>query len=357
VGAHQLRRRSNLRHVVLAACLGLVVAWLLEADRADATAFSLLGKQKKKNKIVWKKQLQGQELLVKTGWPFFSIQKIPPKRVVFDTASAMVETTRDDVLQFPFRTDNKAKLSIAFPRMDGRLGLSFKDPVLDLDSDEIPHVLEVDYTQKVPKVGQVTGRLSSEGDWGLVLNRDVKNVGKVRGEIDSDSEWAVDLLADYPSIRGITPQVRYGLTQDGARVAAKLSAPLTKKAKASYAVANNAGNYKVQDLSHDLSLDYAPSTSQKLRLQAAYNNQLGKPLQASATYVRGSRDAQLSATATLRNYNVKAWTRKAEVGMTLNHEGGKPVGSPTFDMRVGKVVGGVQLNQDKSPTYRLGIQM
>mmetsp|Transcript_52160 Transcript_52160/g.124292 ORF Transcript_52160/g.124292 Transcript_52160/m.124292 type:complete len:381 (+) Transcript_52160:46-1188(+) len=350
-------QRCRPRRALLVTCVSLALVWVMSAPTAhDLTALSLPGRKKKSRRFV--KRMGDNELILSLSFPPFKVRKIPPKPCRLQSLSAQVESPHESLLQFPFRTDNSVSAALEFPRVDGRLAVSVKDPVIDLENtDDALQAAEVSYSQRVPKAGVLGGRLSSDGEWGLSIDREVPNLGLVHGDINSNSDWSLDLHADYPRFRGITPEVSYGFTQDGVRVKAMLSAPLTKNLQANYSIANDAGNYKPQEFDHRMLLKYSKG-AQSLATQAQYNSQLpSKPVRASATYAVAGRPGVFSATASLDKYSLRARSKLVEAGVTLDHATGKPTGQAAVDARLGKVVGGVLLGNGDKPKFRVGLKL
>lgn len=219
--------------------------------------------------------------------PQLDFRKTPLKAVSFTGASASVhgELSGSSFRGFPYTTRNLASISLGLPAMDAKLQIALEDAATAGGDIESPQTAaELTYEQQVAGLGSIGLRARSSGDWAATLGRAVEDIGFVNGSFNSNLDWSLDLEQAYPDVKGISPSLTFGATQDGVRVKGVVDADLTKSIHGSYAVSNTAGKYSPATLIHETRLTMArgPHT---LEAEAAYNRDFAKiPFKGSVAY-------------------------------------------------------------------------
>jgi len=363
----RLRQRSGGRAALLLAAVGLLPValgpWGL--SEAESTQAGLLPEPLKKDKVLFQKQ--GYELRLsprRSNSPVFKavpkivFRKIPPQPISLVSASGSLESNLDkEIAGFPFTTSNTGSLALGFPRAQGVVKLSLKDP--PASDDDVLQSAEISYEQALPGAGQVGARVTSKGDWVAFWNHKVEDIGNLRTTLNSQLDWSADLDTTYPAVKGIHPTVSYGATQDGMRVRAKVDGGLAN-AYGSYQVQNEAGKYQPRDLVHDARVVYTQGRN-SIEADGKYDRRLPKrPFKGSLSYVARTKPGTLTASVDLDRYRLKADTGYAQVSAAVAHNAGDGKGylggRPTeFGVRTGPVSAEVRLNGSRQPRVRLEV--
>jgi len=358
-GQH-LRRAPKSVHLCLAA-LGAVLCLSLHSQ---APAAALFARGAKRRRLV---ELKGWEVLLLKGKgkvpiPGLKIRKIPLKPVTLSVGgSTKSSLSKKDMLGFPFTTQNIGILQIGFPRIAGRLRLALDDPTTGPSSDDAHGVAEMSYEQQLKHDGVFSGKLRSNGEWSAALSRDVEDLGHLRGGLNSQLDWNIDLDTSYPAVKGVSPSLTYGATQDGMRVKADLESQLTKNLHGSYAVQNLPGKYSPIDLLHDVKLTLSPAKQKHaMEVAARYDRKFAKvPVRGSLTYRMQTRPASLETSVDFDQVRLKARTAKAQLTASLSHKADEDGFRPAeVEVKVGKLAASAQLQRgQKAPRVHLSMDV
>jgi len=365
----RLRRGSGGRVALLLAAVGLLPValgpWALSEAAAGSTQ-ALTLPEWKENKVLFTHS--GYELRVmprktknKVGKaiPKVLFREIPPQPVSLVSAMGSVESEMDkEMMGFPFTTDNAGSLAVGFPRVKGLLKLSLQDPPVSAELEDAVKAAELSYEQRVKGVGHVGARVKSNGEWTASVDRMVEDIGHLHTTLNSQLDWSVDLDTSYAPVKGISPAVSYGATQDGMRVRAKLNGVVAQGTTGMYQVQNLPGKYTPMDLVHDARLEYSSASGrQSVTAEGQYDRRLPKrPIKGTLSYAVHTSPVTLTAAVDFERARLKAATRFGQVTAAVGlkapakGEGQRPA---EIGVKLGPVSAQARLNGSRKPRLRL----
>eukprot|EP00439_Symbiodinium_sp_Y106_P019540 s1596_g2.t1 len=288
--------------------------------------------------------------------PGFQFRKIPLQLLTFGFGGlAESDATKSAITGFPFTTDNSVSLQLGFPRIGAGFRLGLEDPALSAEgADSTQQLLSMGYQQRLPGGGQLASWLKTTGEWGAAFRHEVEDIGIVTGGLNSQLDWNLDLNTTYPTVKGFTPSVSYGATQDlrdmrdyvallasqdGMRVNAHVDKDISKRWHTSYTVQNIPGKYSPVDFVHDGVVRFA-SGPHTLQATASYDRQLlKKPLQGSMSYTFQKRRMALQALLDSQRYQLALQAGPAQVAasrpLAADEDGKRPT---HLEVRIGQVL-------------------
>mmetsp|Transcript_25293 Transcript_25293/g.57075 ORF Transcript_25293/g.57075 Transcript_25293/m.57075 type:complete len:365 (+) Transcript_25293:67-1161(+) len=342
--------------LALALLSTLLLSW--SVVKAPPTAFlSKKHHHKGKQQVLFRKF--GYELVMSPGkgkvpLPGFQFRKIPLEPWTLSVGGqAESDASKSALTGFPFTTDNAATLLLGLPRIGGRVRIGLEDPALSSEGEDTSQQMEAGYEQRLPGGGRLAARMRSTGEWGASFLHEVEDIGEVRGGLNSQLDWNLDLNTTYPEVKGFTPSVTYGATQDGMRVHARVDKDFSKHWHASYDLQNIPGKYSPVDFVHDGAVRFTagPHT---LQATASYDRQLLKrPVQGSVSYALQTRHAALQASLDSQQYQLAMRAGPAKVAAVLsraNEEGERPA---SLELRVGQAAATILADGTNKPRIRL----
>ncbi|CAE7197013.1 mkkA, partial [Symbiodinium sp. CCMP2456] len=281
--------------------------------------------------------------------PGFQFRKIPLELLTFGFGGlAESDATKSAITGFPFTTDNTVSLQLGFPRIGGGFRLGLEDPALSAEgADSTQQLLSMGYQQRLPGGGQLASWLKTTGEWGAAFRHEVEDIGIVTGGLNSQLDWNLDLntlgmracalhqrspnmLLPLLKVKGFTPSVSYGATQDGMRVNARVDKDISKRWHTSYTVQNIPGKYSPVDFVHDGVVRFA-SGPHSLQATASYDRQLlKKPLQGSMSYTFQKRRMALRALLDSQRYQLALQAGPAQAGAAVPRKKQDQLGSQGY---------------------------
>jgi len=355
--AWQSRAIRGALRIVCLSSLAVVLSHTVMGQSSNLPTAGLFSRSRQE---YFRYQIKDYELALYKGKviPRLSFRKIPARPVNIASISSSVESTADKEMSgFPFTTMNTGSIQFGFPRVDGKLKLSMEDPPLSADAEDTAKVVDLEYAQTVPGLGDVTAKARSTGEWGASLTRDIEEVGKLRGSLNSQFDWSIYLDKTYTPVKRITPSFTYGATQDGLYVRAQMDAALDKAAAAMYSVQNAPGKTSPSELQHDCKLSLSSSSNRHvLEMKGLYSSKLPKmPFRGSLTYLTKIRSGTLEATVDFDNYHLKCLMPYGQVAAKIARvmeDDARPI---EVDLRLGKVSAKASMKGgSESPRVRLG---
>lgn len=338
-------RRDGAKVPKLLMLFALASTLFLSVVKAPPTTFlSKRHHHRGKKQVLFRKF--GYELIMspakgKVPIPDFQFRKIPLELLTFGFGGlAESDATKNAITGFPFTTDNTVSLQLGFPRIGGGFRLGLEDPALSAEgADSTQQLLSMGYQQRLPGGGQLASWLKTTGEWGAAFRHEVEDIGIVTGGLNSQLDWNLDLNTTYPTVKGFTPSVSYGATQDGMRVNARVDKDISKRWHTSYTVQNIPGKYSPVDFVHDGVVRFA-SGPHSLQATASYDRQLlKKPLQASMSYTFQKRRMALRALLDSQRYQLALQAGPAQVAASRSLSADEDGKRPThLEVRVGQVL-------------------
>lgn len=319
-------RRDGAKVPKLLMLFALASTLFLSVVKAPPTTFlSKRHHHRGKKQVLFRKF--GYELIMspakgKVPIPDFQFRKIPLELLTFGFGGlAESDATKNAITGFPFTTDNTVSLQLGFPRIGGGFRLGLEDPALSAEgADSTQQLLSMGYQQRLPGGGQLASWLKTTGEWGAAFRHEVEDIGIVTGGLNSQLDWNLDLNTTYPTVKGFTPSVSYGATQDGMRVNARVDKDISKRWHTSYTVQNIPGKYSPVDFVHDGVVRFA-SGPHSLQATASYDRQLlKKPLQASMSYTFQKRRMALRALLDSQRYQLALQAGPAQVAASRDRK-------------------------------------
>eukprot|EP00440_Ansanella_granifera_P037100 gb/GFBE01040262.1/.p1 GENE.gb/GFBE01040262.1/~~gb/GFBE01040262.1/.p1 ORF type:complete len:367 (+),score=63.19 gb/GFBE01040262.1/:1-1101(+) len=349
---------SLLRVVAIGALVGLLSPW----EQIPGPA-ALLGRSSRSKKVLF--QARGYELLVCKGkgklpLPSLQFRKVPKQLVAFAAGGSVASSaSKSDVLGFPFTTQNVGVLQISLPRLGGRLRLTSEDPPSGPAAEETPGSSEVFYEQHAQGLGEISGRVRSNGEWNVALSHEVEDIGRFRGSVNSQLDWSVDLDTTYPPVKGMTPSVTYGATQDGMRVNAKVEGQVAKNVNVAYAAQNAPGKYAPADILHDGKVKVS-SGKHSVEVSGSYDRKFSKiPVRGSLSYTLETTPVTLDASVDFDKYRLRARGARGQVAAAVGRQADESGHRPAeVEVKVGKVSAVTSLEAGSSePRIRLSLDV
>jgi len=321
----------------------------------EAPAQSFLNRGKKKKVLL---QARGYELVMfpskgKVPIPSLQFRKIPLKPLTLMVAGSTEGSfEKSSLTGFPYSTDNSAALLLGLPRLGGRLSLGLDAPAVNSDSDDSNH-LETGYEQRLPGGGRIAARLRSNGEWGASFQHQIEDVGTVSGGLNSQLDWNLDLNTSYAPVKGFTPSVAYGATQDGIHVQGRVDKDFSPHWHGSYGLQNIPGKYSPVDFVHDSTITFAGGRH-TIQASAAYDRQMLKsPLTGALSYTLRTRPVTLHAVMDGSQYALAAQSGAKSLAATLGRPNEEGQRSSQVQLRLGQVAATVKMEGSSKPRVRL----
>ncbi|CAL1173919.1 unnamed protein product [Cladocopium goreaui] len=303
-------------------------------------------------------QARGYELVMfpskgKVPIPTLKFRKIPLKPLTLMVSGSTDGSLDKSALTgFPYSTDNAASLLLGFPRLGGQLSLGMDAPAVNSDSDDSNH-LEAAYEQRLPGGGRVAARLRSNGEWGASFRHEVEDMGTVSGGLNSQLDWNLDLNTSYAPVRGFTPSVAYGATQDGVHLRGRVDKDFSPHWHGSYGLQNIPGKYSPVDFVHDSTITLSAGRH-TIQASAAYDRQMLKsPLTGAISYTLTTRPVTLHALMDGSQYALAAQSGRKSLAATLGRPNEEGQRSSQVELRFGQVAATMKKEGSSKPRIRL----
>lgn len=321
----------------------------------EARQLSFLNRNNKK-KVLF--SARGYELVAfpskgKVPIPSLKFRKIPLKPLTLAVSgSAEGSFEKSALTGFPYSTDNAAALLLGLPRLGGRLTLGMDAPAVNSESEDSNHV-EAGYEQSLPGGGSVAARLRSNGEWGASFRHEVEDVGIVSGGLNSQLDWNLDLNPTYAPVRGFTPSVAYGATQDGIHLRGRVDKDFSPHWHGSYGLQNIPGKYSPVDFVHDSTISFTAGRH-TIQASAAYDRQMLKsPLTGTLAYTLQTRPVTLQALMDGQQYALAAHSGRKSIAATLGRPNEEGQRSSQVQLQLGQVAATVKMEGSSKPRLRL----
>lgn len=284
--------------------------------------------------------------------PQIFVRPTPPPPVALKAPGFAVEGEMASLRGFPFTTTNKGSVQIGFPKVEGKLRITLKDPPASLDAEDSRPSLEVSYAQKVPGLDEASVSISN-GDWKATFAKNLEDIGNVHGWVDSQLDWRADLDTSYPPVKGVTPSVTYSATQDGMALKAKVQGALHAKIHGSYEVGNSPGKYAPVDFRHDATVT-ATSGAHTLAMQGIYDRRLPKlPVWGALRYKTNIKGAELEGSVDSDRYRLSASRGGARMSASAVRKGAIAAKPVDLEVQLGQVAASAHLVEGAEPRFRL----